>query len=218
MSETVESSPEISRADIQLIMQVYLSEYDKCTTEINLLIGEVHQLSLSALASVAGLASLVVVLINISPELLAAVLLFLPLPFAAMMFSYLGHVNSLINIGEYLSEQLEPNIKQLIKSSVITDSSVEILGWSRFHRTKVESKIGWMSQGLWSIGQGLLIGFPIIGSLVAFFFTIDYAGISITGWWIPILVVDLGLVVLILLLSGLGLNRYGFKIRVDKSL
>lgn len=209
MSNNTERSVEVIEVDIEILMQAYLLEYDRLTTEIRLMIEVIHQLSLSALASVAGLAGLVVALINISPELLASVLLFLPFPFVAMMFSYLGHVNSLMNVGEYLDHQLVPNIRQLIKNYVTTDSTMEILGWDMFHRTKTKTRIGWMSQGLWSIGQGLLIGIPIIGSLVAFFFTIDYAGMSIIGWWVPVLVVDLVLATLILILSSIGLNRYG---------
>lgn len=166
-------------------------------------------MSLYALAAMAGIATLVVTLTNTSPELLASVLLFLPFPFAALMFSYLGHVNAMSNVSMFIAEYIEPSIQQVLDLDN-GKALFQFTGWQEFHYKQLRGLTGWISYGGWALGQGLIIGLPIVGSMVAFFFTIEYANLPIAGWWTTVLTLDLILIVLLLLLITVTIYRYGF--------
>lgn len=194
----------------KMLFDALITEYNTLRNEIISIQGEIHQLSLSAFASVAGLAALIVSLEKFSPVTLASVFIVLPFPFAAMVLSYLGHIAGLTNISKYILNQLEPSInKVIIAGSDATYSSVDALGWFKFQYTEMPGIRRWYSQGLWALGQGIIIGLPVIASLVGFGFTFAHFNLSCNYWWKLLLLSDLILVVIILVFTINAVCRYG---------
>jgi len=194
----------------RLQLEAFLAEYKKLQGDILELEREIHELSVYSLASIAGIATLVVTLMSTdNADLLPAVLLVLPLPFTAMLFSFVGRLNRITHIGQYVGNHIEPGVNSILRSSSGSLPVSNVLQWESYLHTDVRGADKWLADGLWGGGQAALILLPLIGSLVAYFFVVTEAQLTIRSWWVLLLVFDFVLLTMALLAAIVTIARRG---------
>ena len=194
----IESDINVIQEQQKLYLEAYLAEYNKLENQIQEYLRENHELSIYSLVSTAGIATLVVTLISTNnAELLASVLLTLPLPFAAMLLSVLGNINELTIMGRYVSSYIEADVNTILRVSS-NPLPVSVLQWETrlYTRTRLVDK--WLGAGLRTCGQAALVFLPLVMSLVAYYFVVTQAQLAMKNWWVALLSFDLVLLIMVL--------------------
>lgn len=196
IEETKEKSRSVNGETSQdankLSLDAFLSEYSHLREELLQRQKESHELCMYALISIGGIATLVVTLANTNnSNLLVSVLLVLPLPFAALLFAYLGSLNQVMNIGQYLADHIEPNVGRILRSPSL--QPIPVPQWHAYISTK--------ARGIWSLGSTIgalgqlaLILLPLLGSLFAYFFVQMQTQFTPNNWQLILLVLDFALI------------------------
>jgi hypothetical protein len=188
--------------------EAFLTEYRVLLSEMRSLEREIHELSMYAFISIAGLTTIVVTLINSkNVDLLPTVLLILPLPFTAMLFVFVSHLNRITELGEYVHSHIESGVDNLVRSSKSLPISYT-LQWENHlsTRTKIDR---WLTDGLWAGGQAALIILPLIVSLAAYHFVLSENQLVVKSWWLMLLVFDYILLAVALFIAIVSILRRG---------
>jgi hypothetical protein len=199
-----------SREETKLYLDILLAQYKSVRDEILAVLKETHDLSIYSLVSTAGLATLIVTLINSSPNLLASFLIVLPLPFMAMLITFLGHLVAAANLSNYVSSHIETQIEDLLLTMDIRSPRInQFIGWDTFIHKEMRFSIRWLHTMLWPVGQGALICMPILVSLVAFYFTVSIAHLPLIPWWQIVLWIDTVVLVFCFITSIIAIHQIG---------
>jgi Fe2+ transport system protein B len=211
MSKVNESTGELAENAFQKGQQfdAFLAEYEALLSEIRALEREIHELSMYAFVSIAGLATIVVALMNSKhAEILPVLLLILPLPFTAILFIFVSHLNRITDLGKYVHNHIEPGVNNLIRSSSKSLHFSHILQWENLlsARTKIDR---WLTDGLWAGGQAVLILLPLIVSLAAYYFVLAEKQLAVKSWWVALLVFDYILLAVALFVAIVSILKRG---------
>jgi hypothetical protein len=203
MSTVDESTTESKNSALQeqqkLRLEALLAEYNKLENQIQEFLREIHELSTYSLISTAGIATLVVTLLSTNnTALLASVLLALPIPFAAMFFSVIGNINEVTSMGQYVGKCIESNVNRIVQSSSVSMTVDDAMRWETRMYTEVEIAEKLLGAGLRTWGQAALVFVPLVGSLVAYYFVMVHAQLTMNSWWWALLSFDLFLLALAL--------------------
>ena len=211
LEDIVSASKQEVQDDLKVsdVLNLMIAEYNTIRGEIALLQNQIHQLTLSALASIAGLATLVITLLNGDSLLLITFLLILPFPFAAMAIAYVGQVGQITNLAQYLSRTMIPKLNKLIDKTSFVLPFEDIFEWEKYNERAMPKTINVISKGFWGVGQGLIVYAPMPGSLILLLFTIANGGIALVSWQVVLLIVNVFLVILIPVISVFALRRHG---------
>jgi hypothetical protein len=193
--------------DKEFCASVLLAEYNSLRTEIVTLQESINQLVVAALVAVAGIATIVVALFESATELLISVLVILPVPFVILVLVYLGCYYTMANLSSYIREEISPRLNSLL-SKEVGSFAFELLQWEKFHRRRYTGVEAWLGRGLLGVSQGLLIGFPVIGSFIALALVRVNTTVTPQIWWGPTLVFDVVLAFLAFILAFVALRKF----------
>jgi hypothetical protein len=190
-------------------VQAFVAEYSALRNEILEIQRAIRQLSLAAFASIAGLAVLIVSLVNLkNPQLLASVLLFLPLPFSAMAFAYVGHLNGVMSLDSYIKDYLAVNTNTLLRASSAQHFSPSVFHWSTYYPRK-NTFSSWIIEILWAGGQAALMVIPLIGSLLGYYTVLKEFQLTPPAWWSLLFWFNVFLFIMVLVFAFLAVMRRG---------
>jgi hypothetical protein len=150
--------------NIQDELQIHLTEYEKLREEMMHNLNSQDQKILLALGS----ASIAVPLLvgqtgNVPANIVASLLYTLAIIYAVLGMNYVGNFYSMIMIGKYIHEYIEPAVNQIVKSS----SGHKLLYWESFLRRERRNVFAVILAGAGVAGSALLLLLPGAIALLA---------------------------------------------------
>jgi hypothetical protein len=164
--------------------------------EIRQIINENHQSAIAALASFAALVTLFATLQEKFPSVVASVTLLVPIPFLALWMTFIGKLWGISTIATFLRQNVEPKLNGVI-------------GWETYLASSMPMLDRWSQQGLWALGQGLLLLLPIFLSLGGFL-RISSQISPWKIWWIVLFIIDIGAIIGVGIWTTLAMIKSGF--------
>ncbi len=201
---------QISRVEaLKSELEIWLEEYSKLRDEILEIHRAIRQLSITAFLAIAGLATLIITLTNQDKVyFLPVTLLLLPLPFTGLLLSFIGHLNGIMNIGDYIEGHIASRVNEIFYELYSATPPKKLLSWESFTpRNNIVNR--WISEGFWAGGQSILMIVPLIGSLIGYCFVINDFSSKIPIWWHLLLAIDVGLLVISLFIALFALRKRG---------
>lgn len=164
--------------------------------EIRQIINENHQSAIAALASFAALVTLFATLQDKFPSVVASVTLLVPIPFLALWMTFIGKLWGIATMATFLRQNIEPKLNN-------------VRGWETYLAFRMPMLDRWSQQGLWALGQGLLLLFPIFLSLGGFLLVSSQVP-QWEVWWIVLFSIDIGAIIVVGIWTTLAMFNSGF--------